>query len=115
MNNSVSRWLWLLQAASGMALVLLLGLHWIAQHYLASGGLRSFVEVEAYLNQPLALALELGFLIVVTAHALLGVRAILLDLDLRQELQQSLDVSFLFVGIFTVLYGIQLVLQIIRQ
>ncbi len=114
MENSRSRLLWMLQAASGVALVLLLSLHWVAQHYLASEGLRSFVEVAAYLKQPLALTLEIAFLIVVSLHAMLGIRAIFLDLDLRPELQRSLDISLVFIGILTVLYGIQLVWQIIH-
>jgi succinate dehydrogenase hydrophobic anchor subunit len=115
MESSKSVWLWLLQAASGTALVLLLGLHWVVQHYLASGGLRSFVDVEAYLKQPLALALEIGFLIVVSGHALLGVRSILLDLGLRSKLRRSMNISLWIVGILTVLYGIQLVLQIVSR
>jgi len=115
MDNVKSRWLWMLQVASGVALVLLLGLHWIAQHYLASEGLRSFIEVVTYLKQPIALGLELGFLIVVTGHALLGIRSIVLDLDLTPELQRSLDIFLWFGGLFTVIYGIQLVLQIIHQ
>jgi succinate dehydrogenase / fumarate reductase membrane anchor subunit len=115
MENSKSRWLWLVQAVSGVALVLLLGLHWIVQHYLASEGLRSFVDVETYLKQPLALVLEISFLIIVSGHALLGVRAILLDLGLKPKLQRSLDISLWFVGIITVLYGVQLVFQIIQQ
>jgi len=92
-----------------------LGLHWVAQHYLAREGLRSFADVVAYLKQPLALFMEAAFLVIVTGHGLLGVRAILLDLDLRPKLQQSLDISLGCVGIFTVLYGMQLVLQIIHQ
>ena len=105
----------MIQAASGTALVLLLGLHWIAQHYLAGEGLRSFADVTTYLKQPLALVLEAAFLVIVTAHALLGVRAILIDLDLGPKLQRSLDISLGCFGIFTVLYGVQLVLQIIHQ
>lgn len=105
----------MVQAVSGVALVLLLGLHWTAQHYLASGGLRSFVEVANYLKQPLALVLEIAFLITVSGHSLLGVRAILLDLNLKPELERALDISLWLVGIFTVLYGVQLVLQIIQQ
>jgi succinate dehydrogenase / fumarate reductase membrane anchor subunit len=115
MDKNGSRWLWMFQAVSGLALVLLLGLHWAAQHYLASGGLRSFAEVADYLRQPLALALELIFLMVVSGHALLGVRAILLDLGLHPRLQRSLDISLWLVGILTVLYGLQLVLQIINE
>jgi succinate dehydrogenase / fumarate reductase membrane anchor subunit len=115
MDNSKSRWSWMVQAVSGLALVLLLGLHWIVQHYLASGGLRNLVDVATYLKQPVALVLEIGFLIVVSGHALLGVRAILLDLGPKPELQRSLDISLWIVGIFTVLYGVQLVLQIIQR
>lgn len=114
MENNRSRWLWMLQAASGVALVLLLSLHWVAQHYLASEGLRSYVDVAAYLKQPLALALEIAFLIVVCLHAMLGIRAILLDLNLKPEHQRSLDISLWFIGIVTVLYGIQLTWQIIH-
>jgi succinate dehydrogenase / fumarate reductase membrane anchor subunit len=115
MEHSKSRWSWMIQAVSGVALVLLLGLHWIVQHYVASGGLRSFDEVASYLKQPVALALEISFLLIVSNHALLGVRAILLDLDLKPKLQQSLDMSLWLVGIITVLYGVQLVFQIIQK
>jgi succinate dehydrogenase hydrophobic anchor subunit len=104
----------MLQAASGAALVLLLGLHWVAQHYLASEGLRSFVDVAAYLKQPLALTLEIAFLMVISVHAMLGIRAILLDLNLKPRYQRALDISLWFIGIVTVLYGIQLVWQIIH-
>lgn len=105
-------WGWLSQAISGLLLVGLLGLHWVAQHYLASGGLRSFSEVVAYLRNPLALLLELSFLAIVTYHALTGVRAILLDLGPGKRLMQVLDFALFFVSLATVLYGIQLVVDI---
>ena len=114
MDISRSRWVWLLQAASGVTLLLLLSLHWVAQHYLASEGLRNFVDVAAYLKQPLAFTLETAFLIVVSVHAMLGMRAILLDLNLKAEHQRVLDFSLWFIGIGTVLYGFQLVWQIIH-
>ncbi len=96
-------------------MVLLLGMHWIAQHYLASGGLRSFVDVETYLRQPFTLALEISFLIVVSGHALMGVRAILLDLNLKPGLQRALDIFLWSAGLATLLYGIQLVMQVIHE
>ncbi len=114
MGANKTRWTWLLQSASGAALVALLGLHWIAQHYLATGGLRSYAEVVAYLREPVALALEAAFLAVVTGHALLGVRAILADLGLRTQAQRSVDFALLAAGFLTVLYGLQLTWQIIR-
>ncbi len=115
MENHGSRWPWVLQAISGIALVLLVGLHWVAQHYLASGGLRSYAEVVSYLKQPATLALEAAFLIVVTGHALLGVRSILVDLGLPPTRQRWLDVSLWAVGILAVSYGLQLTWQIISQ
>ncbi len=101
-------WGWLGQAISGTLLVALLGLHWVAQHYLAAGGLRMYSEVVAYLENPLVFLLELVFLFVVTYHALMGVRAILLDLGPGKRLTRLLDIGLLLVGIATILYGIDL-------
>jgi succinate dehydrogenase membrane anchor subunit len=115
MDNNKARWLWLFQVVSGMALTLMLGTHWIVQHYLASDGLRSYAEVVTFLKQPIVLTLEIAFLIVVTGHALIGVRAILVDLGPRPGLQRSIDIAFWFVGILTVAYGVQLAWQIIHQ
>ena len=44
------------------------------------GGLRSYVDVVAYLRQPLALIAEIGLLASVIVHAALGIRAILVEL-----------------------------------
>ncbi len=109
-----SRWYWLLQAFSGILLILLVSAHLVAQHYLASGGLRTYVEIVAYLRQPTALVLELSFLIVVTAHALMGVRAIIADLGFSAKLQRGIDVTLWVVAFATVAYGLQLTWQIIQ-
>lgn len=114
MDNSKARWLWLFQATSGITLTLLLSIHWIAQHYLASEGLSSYAEVVVFLQQPIVLILEITFLIVVSGHALIGIRAIMIDLGLRLRLLRSIDITFWFVWILTVAYGIQLVWQIIH-
>jgi succinate dehydrogenase / fumarate reductase membrane anchor subunit len=114
MRTDTSRWSWVLQSVSGLALIVLLGLHWTAQHYLATGGLRSYSEVVAYLREPVALVLELAFLAVVTGHALLGIRAIIADIGLRPAVQRSVDLALWTAGLMTVLYGLQLTWQIIR-
>ena len=85
----------------------------IAQHYLAAGGLRTYAEVVAYLRQPVVLTLELTFLIVVTAHALLGVRGIIADLGPPYGIQRSADIALWVIGLVTLVYGMQLTLQII--
>jgi succinate dehydrogenase hydrophobic anchor subunit len=115
MEVNRSRWLWLLQVFSGMALIVLVGIHMAAQHYLAAGGLRTYAEVVAYLRQPAALGLELSFLVVVTVHALIGVRAILGDLSLPTRLQRSIEAILWAVGLVTILYGLQLTWQAIQQ
>jgi len=114
-NKSKTGWGWLGQAISGIVLVALLGLHWVAQHYLAAGGLRTYSEVVAYLENPLALLLELAFLVVVTYHALMGVRAILLDLGPGKRLTRLLDIGLILVGIATTLYGIDLLRAILTS
>ncbi len=108
------RWGWLLQAMSGILLVVLVGLHWVAQHFLASGGLRTYSDVVAYLRQPIIFGLEAAFLIVVTAHALLGVRAILLDFGLSPSADHVLRWALAVVGAATVWYGLDLTLAVMR-
>ena len=115
MDNHNAKWLWMFQAVSGIALILLLGLHWFAQHYLGSDGLRNYAEVAYYLKQPVVCIIELTFLIVVTGHGLIGARSIIVDLGLRMELQRLLDIALWFIGILTLMYGFQLVWQIIHQ
>jgi succinate dehydrogenase hydrophobic anchor subunit len=107
------RFIWLIQAFSGAALMLLAGLHWIAQHYVASGGLRDYAAVVGYLRNPLFFLLEAVFLVVVTLHALLGVRAILMDFGPGRLSARSLDLALLLLGLLTVGYGIFLTLAIL--
>jgi succinate dehydrogenase hydrophobic anchor subunit len=113
-QTRTGRWGWLAQAVSGVLLVVLVGLHWIAQHFLVAGGLRTYADVVAYLRQPLVLGLEAAFLVVVTAHALLGVRAILLDLGLDPRADRLLRWALLLAGAATIWYGLDLTLAIIR-
>jgi succinate dehydrogenase / fumarate reductase membrane anchor subunit len=112
MEKNKAGWVWVMQAVSGIALVLLLGIHWVAQHYLASGGLRSYAQVVIYLQNPLIFVLEIAFLVVVTGHALLGVRAIVLDLGLQADRQRLLNTSLWLLGVLAVIYGFQLVWQV---
>ncbi len=62
-------WSWLWQVFTGVGLLILLGLHFIANHFIAKGGLRDFADVAAYLRTPIILVLEVLFLVVVTSHA----------------------------------------------
>jgi succinate dehydrogenase hydrophobic anchor subunit len=105
-------WLW--QVFTGVALVLLLGLHLIANHFIAQGGLRDFADVVAYLRTPVILVLEVLFLIVVATHAMLGVRAIVLDFGLSDRAEKRLSRALTVIGVLTVGYGLWLTWVIIH-
>jgi succinate dehydrogenase / fumarate reductase membrane anchor subunit len=114
-NRRQTGFIWLSQAISGILLVVLLGMHWIAQHYLAAGGMRTYAEVVSYLEHPLVLILEVTFLAVVTYHALLGLRAIALDLGLGARLGRLLDIGLIIAGIATLSYGVNLLRLILAM
>jgi succinate dehydrogenase / fumarate reductase membrane anchor subunit len=110
--KSTTAWLW--QVFTGIGLVILLGMHFIANHFIARGGLRDFADVVAYLRNPIVLVLELLFLLFVTTHALLGVRAILLDLGFSGRGERRLSRLLTGVGVLTVGYGVWLTWIIIH-
>jgi succinate dehydrogenase hydrophobic anchor subunit len=105
-------WLW--QAFTGVGLVILLGLHFIANHFIVKAGLRDYSQVVAYLRNPVILCLEVLFLLCVTTHALLGVRSILLDFGLSETMERRLDQVLKFAGMLTVGYGLALTWMIVR-
>jgi succinate dehydrogenase / fumarate reductase membrane anchor subunit len=109
--KATTAWLW--QVFTGVGLVILLGLHFIANHFIAKGGLRDFADVVAYLRNPIVLVLELLFLVFVTTHALLGVRAILLDFGLSESSEKVLSRVLTVVAVLTVAYGLWLTWVII--
>lgn len=106
--------LWLLQATSGVLLIAVLGLHMVAHHFVVEGGLRNFQEVVAYVANPLIFVLEVIFLIVVTTHAMLGVRAVLLDLGLSRRAQRTVSWSLTLIGVAALTYGIWLAFALQR-
>ncbi len=104
--------LWLVQAISGLLLIALLGLHMIAHHFVVEGGLRNFQEVLAYVSNPVIFFLEVVFLIVVTAHAMLGMRAIALDLGLSESRTRTVNWAIALIGAAALIYGIWLAIAI---
>ncbi|MBE3560763.1 MAG: hypothetical protein IMW89_16310 [Ktedonobacteraceae bacterium] len=97
-----------------VALVLLLGLHFIANHFLVKGGLRDFADVVAYLRTPIILVLEVLFLVIVTTHAMLGMRAILTDFGPSARTEKWLSRALTVLGVVTAGYGLWLTWVIIR-
>lgn len=98
-------WAWLVQAASGVVLVLLAGLHMLAQHFTAKG-LLTYQDVVAWLARPEISFLETVFLGAVLAHALAGVRAVFVDLGLRQGVQRWVSRMLVAVGLVLFAYAV---------
>lgn len=103
------------QVVSGAALLLLLGLHMIAQHFVVPSGLRDYAAVIEWLGSPIVLFLEVAFLVVVTYHALVGVRAIILDFGFTQRTARLIDGVLWVVGVVTVVYGVALLAAILSN
>lgn len=99
---------WLIQVLTGASVLVLVTLHMIANHFIVPGGLRDFHDVVAYLRTPIILVLEVAFLIVVTWHGLLGLRAVLFDFGLSSRTERAITRVLTVVGIATVAYGLWL-------
>jgi succinate dehydrogenase hydrophobic anchor subunit len=100
-------WGWLLQVITGGALLILVVVHLVAQHFVvqAPGGLRDYQQVLAYLGNPVIVVIESLFLIAVTWHAMLGVRSILLDLGLGDTGRRRVTAGVTTLGALTLGYG----------
>ncbi|NNM98059.1 MAG: succinate dehydrogenase, hydrophobic membrane anchor protein [Candidatus Dormibacteraeota bacterium] len=111
-KRSTTSWLW--QAATGILLLPLLALHLIANHFVVAGGERNFAEVAACMGNPAIVVLEVLFLVVVTSHAMLGLRSILFDMGVPTRWRPALGRGVAILGVLTVAYGIWLTITIIR-
>ena len=105
--------LWLVQAFTGLLLVLLLLLHMVAHHFVVEGGLRNFEQVVDYVSNPAIFTITIIFLVVVTIHAMLGVRAILMDIGLGRGAQRAVNWLLALAGVATIVYGVWLEIAII--
>lgn len=70
---------WLFQRVSGVALVVLLGLHFILIHYTGEAGPVTYDKVAPRLAEPLYKAWELLFLVLALYHAMNGVKLVIDD------------------------------------
>jgi len=100
---------WILQVVSGVLLVLLLGLHIVMQHFVAKGGLRDYAQVVSYLSNPVVLAVEILFVIVLVWHAMLGLRAVLLDFGFGRRGQALITRGVVALGAVTAAYSFWLI------
>jgi succinate dehydrogenase / fumarate reductase membrane anchor subunit len=102
-------WRW--TAGTGVALLGLVTVHMVAHHFVVNevGGLRTYGQVLAYIGNPVILVLESLLLVTVTAHAMLGLRSVLLDLNLAPPTRRLVDRGLVALGIMTVVYGFVLI------
>lgn len=104
---------WLMQALTGILLIILLVVHLVANHFIVPGGLQTYQDVVTYLSNPLVFILEIAFLVVVTSHAILGVRAILIDRGMAAAAISRLDTRLWVIGSVITIYGLVLSILVI--
>ncbi len=106
---------WLVQAALGAMLVLLLGVHLIVNHWVAPQGLLTYADVVDYYDIPGIVWMEAAFLTAVTVHRLLGLHSILIDLNVRPLISFIVTWLLVLAGVLTILYGLWLIRMIALQ
>ena len=112
-SRSAASRLWLIQALTGAFLIVFLGIHLVAQHLLAPGGLRDYEAVVGYLREPLALVAELGLLVSVIVHACLGLRSSLVDVVSDGARLRLASVAIATVGTLAALYAIWVTVSVV--
>ncbi len=102
-------WRW--TAFTGLGLLVLVTIHMVAHHFVVEeiGGLRTYRQVLEYIATPVIFVIEGAFLVVVTVHAMLGLRSVLLDLCISPRWRRALDRGLVALGIATVAYGFVLI------
>ncbi len=86
----------------------------VAQHFIVPTGLRFYDDVIDWLRNPVMIVVEVAFLVVVTYHALVGVRAILFDFGFSERTEGRITLLLWVVGIVTVVYGVALFAAILN-
>jgi succinate dehydrogenase hydrophobic anchor subunit len=102
---------WWVTAVSGIGLLVLVGVHMVAHHFVveATGGLRTYEQVLDYVANPLIFVLEVLFLLIVTVHAMLGLRSVLFDLAASDRARARISRGLVALGTVTIVYGLVLI------
>jgi succinate dehydrogenase hydrophobic anchor subunit len=102
---------WRATAYSGVALLVLVTIHMVAHHLVVEGigGLRTYAQVLDYIASPVMFVVEALFLVVITTHAMLGLRSVLFDFGLSTGAKRVVTRGSVILGIVTVLYGMTLI------
>ncbi|MBN1149267.1 MAG: hypothetical protein JXA78_18545 [Anaerolineales bacterium] len=110
-------WLWLIKIISGGLIIVFLVTHFTINHFTgtAGGGLLTFREVIQLYTSPGYLILEILFIIIVIAHALIGFRSVILDLNPARSTMAVVDWILVILGVGSIVYGIWLALAVAAQ
>ena len=102
-------WRW--TALTGVSLLVLVSIHMIAHHFVVDeiGGLRTYDHVLEYIANPIIFMIEGAFLVVVTIHAMLGLRSVLFDLGIGARARRFVNKGLVALGSVTVVYGFVLI------
>lgn len=103
---------WFVQAGLGILLIALLAVHLIVNHWVAPHGLLTYADVVRYYDHPGIVWMEAAFLIVVTVHCLLGMHAIVLDLNISGRFAYIITRLLIIIGAIAILYGLWLIAAI---
>ena len=97
--------------ARASQLLALVTIHMVAHHFVVEevGGLRTYAQVLDYISNPVIFVIECLFLVVVTTHAMLGLRSVLFDFGLSTRGKRVVARGLLVLGIVTVAYGVTLI------
>jgi succinate dehydrogenase hydrophobic anchor subunit len=102
-------WRW--TSLTGVSLLVLVTAHMVAQHFVLeqTGGLRTYQQVLEYISNPIMFVIESLFLVVVTWHAMLGLRSVLFDFGLSAVTRRRVSRGLTVLGVATVAYGFVLI------
>jgi succinate dehydrogenase hydrophobic anchor subunit len=102
-------WRW--TSLTGVALLVLVTVHMVAQHFVLEqiGGLRTYQQVLEYISNPVIFVTESIFLVVVTWHAMLGLRSVIFDFGLSPTAKKRVNWGLLILGIATIAYSFVLI------
>ena len=114
-KDGENTWLWLIKIISGLTLIIILFIHLYVNHLLAPEGLLDFNGVIAYFQNPIVPIMEGTFLIFVVVHSLLGLRAIILDLNPSRKAMVVWNSLLTVFGLSAIVYGIWLLTSIVAQ
>jgi succinate dehydrogenase / fumarate reductase membrane anchor subunit len=105
--------LWFFKAASGLLVLIVLVIHFVVNHFVAPGGLLSYVDVLHYYQNPIIPFMEILFLTFVVSHSLVGLRGIILDLKPTPAVLRVVNWALLVFGAGAIAYGIWLIMAIV--